>query len=384
MPEECIIITAKGLIYIMRVLMVEHFLPGNTYTFELIKELSKITKVDLLTKKDAGVIEENENLRVMKFLYPDGQNKIYAMIYYGISLLRLFKLLISKRYDLIHVQTFKATQFEMPLYKYAHKKGRKIAHTVHNLLPHEAVDSDKKKYQDFYHICDLLIVHNDVCKQRLVSEFGVEGAKICVIPHGTYPANELVGLNSNGKKTYLVFGAIRKYKGIEVFLQAISKLPVEIRNSTEFIIAGKQNKNLDDTDYEDIIKTLRIEECTKFVNRRIEDDELPSLFGEADYSVFPYREIYGSGALLMAYSYKKPVIASDVPVFIEETDNGETGYLFVSEDSDDLARVIEKSYYSNSDEYNHFKNSIKELVISKYNWKVSALKTKESYSTICK
>lgn len=150
----------------------------------------------------------------------------------------------------------------------------------------------------------------------------------------------------------------------------------------DFLVAGKQYGNQNSIDYQAMIDNLGISDCTRLINERIDDKELPKLFGWADICVFPYREIYGSGSLLMAYAYGKPVIASNIPAFVEETDNGSTGLLFQTENPKDLAKCIEEAVEMSSTEIENYKLSIKKLVDKKYNWNISAKKLFDIYASM--
>jgi glycosyltransferase involved in cell wall biosynthesis len=72
----------------------------------------------------------------------------------------------------------------------------------------------------------------------------------------------------------------------------------------------------------------------------IPDEDVPFYFRAADVVVLPYRRVYQSGVLLMAYSFSKPVVASAVGGLKETIRDGETGYLVRSEDPDALARAL--------------------------------------------
>ena len=106
---------------------------------------------------------------------------------------------------------------------------------------------------------------------------------------------------------------------------------------------------------------------------------MAELFETADACVFPYKEIFGSAALMMAYSFGKPVIASNIPAFLEETDNGRTGLLFESEAPDSLSKQL--CYFSNMNykDRETYSRHIAYLLKTKYNWKISAEKTTNVY-----
>ena len=82
----------------------------------------------------------------------------------------------------------------------------------------------------------------------------------------------------------------------------------------------------------------------------------------------------------MSYSFNVPVIVSNLPSFIEETNNGGTGLIFKSEDIEDLSRVLCNATILNKNELSIYKENIKILVNNKYNWDISAKSTVECYS----
>ena len=373
----------------MKVLMTEIFLPESTYTLELGRELSKYVNLTVFCKKSANVSLQNLNpdnrIKWKNKFYAGGKGKIQAVWEYGRGLLALEKEIRCGKYDVVHVQSFKDAAFEIPIYCRAKKHCRMLVHTVHNFLPHEAKEADKKLYSDFYHTCDLLIVHNEYCRKLLMEKFDIEEKKIRVIPHGSYTlpvykTNEsILKKDKTHKTTFLQFGIIRKYKGVDILLKSISMIPWDKRKNMQFIIAGAQLPKLDNTDYNAMIKEYGIGDCVKLRTGHVPDEEVSRLFAEADFCLFPYRDIYGSGALLMAYTYGKPVIASDIPAFREETDNGNTGYLFESENTEALKEAVLHAEKWSTEEYRACQKRISRLVHDKYNWSSSAKLLWEAY-----
>jgi glycosyltransferase involved in cell wall biosynthesis len=62
--------------------------------------------------------------------------------------------------------------------------------------------------------------------------------------------------------------------------------------------------------------------------RHIPNDELALYFAAADVVVLPYRRIYQSSVILMAMSYGRAVVVSDLPAMTEMVTDGENGYVF--------------------------------------------------------
>ena len=75
----------------MKVLMIEHFLPGSIYTLELTRELKRYCDLTVFCREDAGVQEEG--IRWMPRWYPGGKTRVGAAFAYGMSLFALGKMI---------------------------------------------------------------------------------------------------------------------------------------------------------------------------------------------------------------------------------------------------------------------------------------------------
>ena len=362
----------------MKILMIEHFYPESSYTMELGRELGKLADLTVFCRQ--GSVPETAGIRWMNKLYSGGRGKAAGLPLYVKGLLSL-RTELGRGYDAVHVQSFKDARWEIPLYLNCRKRFGILAHTVHNLLPHEASASDRELYTRFYRQCDLLIVHNEWCRQELCRTFFLQEKKIRVLPHGAYNlVSRAPGKQAeDGRTHFLQFGLIRRYKGVDILLHALALLSPEDRKRLRVTVAGNQFAGLDTTDYPALARELGVEDCVEFRFGHIQDEDLPELFGAADACLFPYREIYGSGALLMAYTYGRPVIASDIPVFREETDEGKTGLLFAGGDPQDLARKLLEAMNWTEEEKTERRLLIEALVRDKYSWARSAKGLYEAY-----
>ena len=155
------------------------------------------------------------------------------------------------------------------------------------------------------------------------------------------------------KPTVLFVGYIKPYKGLDILLQSI---PVVHQTNPEilFVVAGeiyaKINKYKDFLDhrYPHII----------FRNQYISLEEIPHYLNIADVVVVPYRTASQSGIVQIAYSYLKPIIASNIPGLQEMVIENQTGFLFQSEDEKDLAEKIIRFFAEKGNI--DFKSNIKE------------------------
>lgn len=149
-------------------------------------------------------------------------------------------------------------------------------------------------------------------------QFGFEGHRY-EVPHFKYVFPrvydlasiplELRNAISKDRKNVLFFGNITREKGIDILLDAVNNLNDEDAEKINVIVAGK--------DIDGVYKRVRIrpDRSVSFFTRHISDDELRFLYDNVDYLALPYRKTSQSGILEMAFYFKKPIIASDIPYF---------------------------------------------------------------------
>ena len=113
----------------------------------------------------------------------------------------------------------------------------------------------------------------------------------------------------------------------------------------------------------------------------ISHSDVSYYYSAADIVILPYRKIYQSGVLMMSLSYKKPVVVSDLPSFKEIIDDNRTGYVFESENSLDLSRVINKAL-DNPKLLEEIKENGYNLIVSDYKWETIGKQTVDAYLKI--
>src|SRR5690606_25061187 len=106
----------------------------------------------------------------------------------------------------------------------------------------------------------------------------------------------------------LFFGKIRKYKGLDTFLEALGRLKDRI--DFEAVIAGEFYLN--SSEFKRMAARLGVEERIIWRDRYIANEEVPALFRSSDLVVLPYIQATQSGVVPVAYQFGVPVIASRV------------------------------------------------------------------------
>ena len=113
----------------------------------------------------------------------------------------------------------------------------------------------------------------------------------------------------------------------------------------------------------------------------IDYEDVEHYYCSSDLVVLPYKKNYQSGVLMMTLSYERPALVSDLPPLIEVITDNENGFLFASENEEDLTDKIIKII---SDKENLEKVRLKgiETVNTKYGWDEIGRLTKKAYQTL--
>ncbi len=162
----------------------------------------------------------------------------------------------------------------------------------------------------------------------------------------------------------LFFGFIRKYKGLDLLLQAISILKNENYFDThtiKFLIAGEFYDNQDF--YFNLIQELKIEDLLILRTEFISDSEVKYYLSVADCVIQPYRNATQSGVTPLAYHFEKPMIVTNVgglPALVPE----QVG-LVCEPTPEDIASKIKQFFDNNHEQY---PEAIREEK-KKYSWK---------------
>jgi alpha-maltose-1-phosphate synthase len=174
-----------------------------------------------------------------------------------------------------------------------------------------------------------IIVHGRSLQNSL-HEQGVPLHKIHVVPHGDFSYfTQWSDPTVKEELALLYFGLINEYKGIEYLIQAAPKI-IEQFPEVKIIIAGEG-------DFSPYQKLIKMQDNFEIYNTYIPDEQVAQLFDRAAVVILPYIDASQSGVIPIAYSFKKPVIATNVGSLPEVIDHGKTGFIIPSRDSGILA-----------------------------------------------
>jgi glycosyltransferase involved in cell wall biosynthesis len=330
---------------------------------------------------DAGLV--TKVLRVAKYYV--------RLIAYAVrSEAKIFHILWNNKLEL-----FDRT-FLMLFYK---AMGKHIVLTAHNVnaRKRDGRDSFLNRFslRIQYRLSDHIFVHAEKMRSELLTDFGVDPAKVSVVPFGinnTVPNTTLSSLEAKKRiaieradKVILFFGNIAPYKGLEYLVAAFGEILKKDR-SYLLVIAGRWKGSPEY--WGGIEETIRSAAIGDRVIQRIEyvpDEETEVYFKAADVLVLPYTQIFQSGVLFLGYGFGLPVIAADVGPLQEEIIEGQTGFVFKARDARALAGAIDR--YFGSELYRGLESrrpKIQEYANQRYSWDTVARLTSQVYAQLLK
>lgn len=225
----------------------------------------------------------------------------------------------------------------------ARRLGKRIWWTAHNIEPHEGHRLvNYLGYRAVAACADLVIAHSRHAAMGVCRRYG-RRLPIAVMPQGNYddvypvprPGHVVLtelGLDP-GIPMVAAVGAIRRYKGIEVAIEAVRRL----QGRVQLVIAGNPKPDVDVQRLRDLADAPFV----RFVERSLSDQEFADFTNASQAVLLPYRRATTSAVLLTAWSLGRGVVASDLPCFADELETApEAGRVARVDDAGGFASAI--------------------------------------------
>ena len=265
----------------------------------------------------------------------------------------------------------------------------KVVVTIHDVHSFTSNEKSLLIQKIIYKLTDLILTHNNFSRLEIQKLKMDLSSDIHIVPHGNYipfigdSLDKDLSRNflkiSKDKKVVLFFGMIKQVKGLEIVLRSLKNV-ISMHPDILLVIAGKVWKN-DFSVYQQIIDKEGLQKYCLIHNKFIKQDDVPHYYAASDLVVLPYKRIYQSGVLMMALSYERPVLVSDLPPLKEVITDGKSGFIFKSEDVESLSNKLRETL-SNTHILEQVRINGFNLVNNKYDWHEIGRITKEAYKTI--
>ena len=249
-------------------------------------------------------------------------------------------------------------------------KHTKIVCIADNIIPHEKRKGDNLFTKYFIKPVDAFIVMSEKVMSDLKQFDKTKPVKL--IPHPLYDnfgekidkklARKNIGIQG-GEKIMLFFGFIRKYKGLDILLDALALIKKE-NTSTSFkvLIAGEFYEDRKPFDAQ--IARLGLENMLILRTDFIPDNEVRNYFCAADVVIQPYRNATQSGVTPLAYHFEIPMIVTNVGGLPALVPDGKVG-LVAEPNATSIAKKITEYFIKDE---NVFIENLKEEK-KKFSWK---------------
>ncbi len=263
-----------------------------------------------------------------------------AAIYYR-EWLRLGAFLRRTKPDVVQFGDIRFATDYAPL-AMARRTTRIMADICHNVRPlsgSEGAFRERSLFKRIYGLFDTIFVHYDVNAREFARSFPESALKVVPIVHGNEEifrelASPLPAARGEGS-IVLFFGTLSRYKGLDLLLEAFVNVP-----DATLVVAGFPAPDFDVDAFRRDAERLGIADRLRLVARYIESSEVASWMELADVIVFPYREIFQSGALHVAQTFGVPIVATRVGAMAEVIRDRETGLVVEPDDVPALSAAI--------------------------------------------
>lgn len=220
------------------------------------------------------------------------------------------------------------------------RRVRKNGHTrivciADNIIPHEKRPGDKPFTRYFVKSCHAFITMSDKVMEDLRSFEDKKPAML--IRHPLYDNfGEAVSKDTarqqlaiaREQKLILFFGFIRKYKGLDLLLQAMTDPRIR-EAGIRLLIAGEFYE--DEQPYRQQIEQSGISDLLILRTDFIPDSEVRYYLCAADAVIQPYRNATQSGVTPLAYHFDKPMVVTNVGGLPDLVPNEKAGLVVAPE-----------------------------------------------------
>lgn len=223
--------------------------------------------------------------------------------------------------------------------------GEKGPHTVilcHNVAQHSASPIDKQLTQRVFELADQILVHTKALAE-IADQLTATPLTIAAMP-AHLPGGEPINKPSHTKlrNHLLFFGLVRQYKGVDILVQALAKLP-DVSLTIAGEMWGKQEAKLTQ-----LIAGLHLQDRVTMRSGYVPAKDIAGLFSAADALVLPYRSGTATQNVELAFAHGIPVIATTVGSMPLHIHDGVDGILCKPDDVNSLAKALQHFYSKNT------------------------------------
>lgn len=341
-----------------------------SYAYEMVRALSlREAEVFVLLSKEMYSIEEWRKIINVTLIEIDGYStrlnffpRLIKFIFTGKKIVR--KAVGNRPIDIIYLTH---TSFWAWIINRLIKSKVNI-YTFHDPIPHNLKRSFSTwASRDCAKFADGIIILSDCFREYICKEYNLPDNHVLKVSFGNQKYYVPAGNNRQHETgtTFLFYGRIDQYKGVDILYNAYMKIRENYQN-VRLRIAGKGPL----AEYIDLTKKY---EDVNIINRYIDDSEVAGLFqGERVITVLPYRSATQSGVAPIAFDLNSLVISTNVGGLAEQVIPGETGIVVEPDSVSAISDAMEYALMHKDDCERMVKNAKK--MIGAESWEQQAEK----------
>ncbi len=356
--------------------------------YPLLESLSKRNKIEIryfsgLTSSITDYYDKNYSLNTnyvfFNFIHKLKNGfvrKLFKSVLYPISCLIILIKAIYHKPEIIHYNWFGIVFYDLTTIFILKKILRKkIILTQHNYLQHE---KNKLRFGEnrIFQLADKIICLSQFIANSLPVNLS---KKISIIEHGNCYETEIKNFKivNESKKYDLVFvGNIRKYKGVEILIEAIEILINNDSKTLRAIIVGKITNRYFQS-LSNLIEKKSLQKNIFLKNEILSYTKMFQIISNSKVGVLPYKKATQSGLPYIFYSLNVPIVMSNVGGLPEQAEKGIS--LLSEPNAKSMAKAIETML---EDVKNDTINANSFSKFQKYPWEKTIKKYEKLYNTI--
>ena len=253
---------------------------------------------------------------------------------------KLNALINSFKPKYIHFDSYINRQiFQLP---YLFRKRKKLILNVHDPKPHSGEEDRVSAmiHNSLYKWCTKFVTFSNYSKAQLQEQLAPEKKIVnsFLLPFSYYANFKGDATKTEVKPKNISFvGRISKYKGIEMFIEAISI--VNKTNAAEnFVIAGNPFGNYR-PNYDEVKNMPNL----NIIQKHLSNSELVEIMQDSKLIVCPYLDASQSGVIMTAIALNRPVLVTEAGGLKEYVDEGKNGLISKIDTQDLATKMIEFS-----------------------------------------
>lgn len=214
-------------------------------------------------------------------------------------------------------------------------RGPRSVVIAHNVLPHESHPGDTALMRTFFRRVDAVVVHSAE-QARLARELDAEHVVVTDLPPHLPGGAPTERHEYRGPARLLALGLVRGYKGIDILMRAMLRVP-----EVSLTVAGEIWGDAGD-ELRRLAATRELRDRVSIHSGYVPADRIAPLLADHDVFSLTYRSATASQNVLLAHQHGLAVLASDVGTFGDQVTDDVDGYVVPPEDEDAVVAVLRR------------------------------------------